>query len=176
MTEPNAGTDVPNYKTNTVIKGDRVVVNGVKTLISRADEARMFVVFTRVDSMPGREGIGCVLVDRDVPGFEVTARYHTMGGENLAEMQFNDVELPLENLVIAKDGFKKLLSAFNTQRCLNPAISLGLAEGAFEEAIKYCATAAIRPADRRLPGHALEAGRHVPRHRGRPQPALPRRR
>jgi len=63
--------------------------------------------------------------------------YHTMGGENLHEIQFNDCELPLENLVIREDGFRKLLSAFNTQRCLNPAISLGLAEGAFDEAVNY---------------------------------------
>lgn len=137
MTEPHAGTDVANYRTNTVIKGDKVVVNGVKTLISRADEAHCFIVFTRVDGVPGREGIGCVLVDPATPGFEVTARYHTMGGENLAEIQFHDVELPLENLIIRDNGFKRLLNAFNTQRCMNPSVSLGLAEGAFEEAVKY---------------------------------------
>jgi alkylation response protein AidB-like acyl-CoA dehydrogenase len=43
----------------------------------------------------------------------------------------------LENLVIKEDGFRRLLSAFNTQRCLNPSISLGLAEGAFDEAVNY---------------------------------------
>lgn len=137
MTEPHAGTDVANYRTNAVIRGDRVVVNGAKTLISRAEEAGMFVVFTRIDGRPGREGIGCVLVERGTPGLAVTGTFHTMGGENLHEVRFEDVELPLENLVIREDGFKRLLSAFNTQRCLNPAISLGLAEGAFDEALRY---------------------------------------
>lgn len=137
MTEPHAGTDVANYRTNTQVRNDRIVLNGTKTLISRADEAHWFVVFTRVDSQPGREGIGCVLVNRDAPGFEVTARYHTMGGENLAEIQFNDCELPLEHLILRDDGFRKLLSAFNTQRCMNPSVSLGLAEGAFGEAVRY---------------------------------------
>lgn len=137
MTEPHAGTDVANYKTNTVVKGDRLVLNGTKTLISRAPEAGMFVVFTRIDGKPGRDGIGCVLVEQGTPGLEVTGTYHTMGGENLHEVQFNDCELPLENLVIRDDGFKKLLTAFNTQRCLNPSISLGLAEGAFNEALQY---------------------------------------
>jgi alkylation response protein AidB-like acyl-CoA dehydrogenase len=137
MTEPHAGTDVANYRTNTKTGGDKLVVNGTKTLISRADEANWFVVFTRIDGKPGREGIGCVLVHRDTPGFEVTARYHTMGGENLAEIQFNGCEVPAENLMIREDGFRKLLSAFNTQRCMNPSVSLGLAEGAFEEAVKY---------------------------------------
>jgi len=137
MTEPHAGTDVANYRTNTTIKGDRATVKGVKTLISRADEAEWFVVFSRIDGQPGRDGIGCVLVNRNTPGFSVTARYHTMGGENLAEIQFEDCDVPVQNVVLREGGFRKLLSAFNTQRCLNPSVSLGLAEGAFEEAIKY---------------------------------------
>ncbi|MCC7485726.1 MAG: acyl-CoA dehydrogenase family protein [Burkholderiales bacterium] len=137
MTEPHAGTDVANYRTNADLVGDKLVLNGVKTLISRVDEAQAFVVFSRVNRQPGREGIGCVLIERGTPGFTCTARYHTMGGENLAEIQFSNCELPLENLIIREDGFRKLLNAFNTQRCLNPSISLGLAEGAFEESVKY---------------------------------------
>ena len=137
MTEPHAGTDVANYRTNTKRHGNHLVLNGTKTLISRAAEAGMFVVFTRVDGKPGREGIGCVLVEQGTPGLSVTGTYHTMGGENLHEVQFNDCELPPENLVIETDGFKTLLTAFNTQRCLNPSISLGLAEGAFDEAVRY---------------------------------------
>lgn len=148
MTEPHAGTDVPNYRTNTVIKGDRAIVNGVKTLISKANEATWFVVFTRINGTPGRDGIGCVLVNRNTPGFEVTARYHTMGGEYLAEIQFNNCEVPAEQVVLHEGGFKRLLSAFNTQRCLNPSISLGMAEAAFEEAIKY-----VR--ERQIRGHAV---------------------
>jgi alkylation response protein AidB-like acyl-CoA dehydrogenase len=137
MTEPDAGTDVASYRTNTVVEGDRVVVNGRKTLISRADIAQMFVVFTRVDGVPGAAGIGCVLIPGGTPGLVADAKYHTMGGEYLSEVQFNDVALPLENLVIRDHGLKRLMSAFNTQRCLNPAICLGLAEGALEEALKY---------------------------------------
>ena len=139
MTEPHAGTDVANYRTNADIVGDKLVLNGVKTLISRVDEAQAFVVFSRIDKKPGREGIGCVLIERGTPGFECTARYHTMGGENLAEIRFENCELPIENLIVRDDGFRRLLNAFNTQRCLNPSISLGLAEGAFEEAVEVCA-------------------------------------
>jgi alkylation response protein AidB-like acyl-CoA dehydrogenase len=137
MTEPHAGTDVANYRTNVDVHGNRLILKGTKTLISRVDEAGTFVVFTRINKQPGREGIGCVLIEKGTPGFEVTARYHTMGGENLAEISFDNCELPLENLILEKDGFRKLLSAFNTQRCLNPSISLGLAEGAFEESVRY---------------------------------------
>ncbi len=137
MTEPDAGTDVPSYKTNCDIKGDRVVLNGVKTLISRADIAEMLVVFTRVNKVPGAAGIGCVLVPGGAKGLSAKASYHTMGGEYLCEVVFDNVELPLENLVLRDNGMKRLLSAFNTQRCLNPAICLGLAEGALEEAVRY---------------------------------------
>ncbi|HEY7743553.1 MAG TPA: acyl-CoA dehydrogenase family protein [Burkholderiales bacterium] len=137
MTEPNAGTDVPNYATNAEVRGDRVIVNGVKTLISRADIAEMLVVFTRVNKVPGARGIGCVLVPGGAKGMMVKSSFHTLGGEYLCEVVFDNVELPLENLVLREDGMKRLLSAFNTQRCLNPAICLGLAEGALEEAVRY---------------------------------------
>ena len=137
MTEPDAGTDVPNYKTNCEIKGDRVILRGAKTLISRADIAEMFVVFTRVNGVPGAPGIGCILVPGGTKGLHAKATYHTMGGEYLSDVLFEDIELPIENLVIRDNGMKRLLSAFNTQRVLNPAICLGLAEGATEEAIRY---------------------------------------
>ncbi len=137
MTEPDAGTDVANYRTNVDIGGNYARLNGVKTLISRADEAGAFVVFARIDKQPGQQGIGCVIVEKGTPGLEVTGRFHTMGGEYLHEVRFTDCELPLENVVIREDGFRKLLSAFNTQRCLNPSISLGMAEGAFDESVAY---------------------------------------
>ncbi|MGD9806395.1 MAG: acyl-CoA dehydrogenase family protein [Hyphomicrobiaceae bacterium] len=137
MTEPHAGTDVANYRTNTTIRGDKAVIKGAKTLISRVEEADWFIIFTRIDNRPGREGIGCVLLERNTPGFNVIGKFHTMGGENLAEIAFDNCEVPIENVILREDGFKKLINAFNTQRCLNPSISLGLAEGAFEEAVRY---------------------------------------
>ncbi len=137
MTEPDAGTDVANYRTNVQKTANGLVLNGVKTLISRAEEARAFVVFSRINGMPGQKGIGCVLIEKGTPGLQITGKYHTMGGEYLAEVRFENCELPDENLIIQDDGFKRLLNAFNTQRCLNPSISLGLAEGAFEESVRY---------------------------------------
>ncbi|MGO9632775.1 MAG: acyl-CoA dehydrogenase family protein [Steroidobacteraceae bacterium] len=137
MTEPDAGTDVANYRTNADICDDRIRLNGVKTLISRAEEAGMFVVFARINKRPGREGIGCILVEKGTPGLAVTGKYHTMGGEFLCEVRFENCELPLENLVVREDGFRRLLNAFNTQRCLNPSISLGLAEAALDESVRY---------------------------------------
>jgi len=137
MTEPHAGTDVAAYRTNVVRRGGKLVLNGEKSLVSRAEEASAFVVFARIDGHEGRDGIGCVLVDRGIPGLVHASRSHTMGGEYLHTLRFENCELPEENLLLGPGSLKKLLSAFNTQRCLNPAISLGLAEGAFTEALAY---------------------------------------
>ena len=159
MTEPNAGTDVPNYTTNTDIKGDRVIVNGVKTLICRADIAEMFVVFTRVDRCPGAKGIGCVLVPGGAKGMtvEVELPYH---GRRIPERSGSSTTSSCRwrTWYSQEDGMKKLLSAFNTQRCLNPAICLGLAEGALEEAVTISAgPLRLRQEDRGFPGPALES-------------------
>ena len=137
MTEPDVGTDLGNMRTNAEVKGDRVVINGRKTLISRADVADLFVVFTRVNGVPGSKGIGCVLLEGGTPGLGTTGKYHTMGGEHLFEVQFENVEAPLENLVLQEDSLRKLMTAFNTQRCLNPSICLGLAESSLEESVRY---------------------------------------
>jgi alkylation response protein AidB-like acyl-CoA dehydrogenase len=137
MTEPHAGTDVASYTTNSGMRGATLRLKGVKTLVSRAEEASAFVVFTRVDRQAGRDGIGCVLVENGTPGLVLSGKFHTMGGEYLHEVRFEDCDLPAENLLLGAGGFKRLLSAFNTQRCLNPSISLGLAEGAFDEALRY---------------------------------------
>lgn len=137
LTEPHAGTDMASYRTNAEIRSDKVVLNGSKVLVSRAEEASVFVVFTRVDGKSGLDGIGCVLVEKDTPGVVLSGKAHTLGGEFLHDVDFVDCAVPLENLVVREAGFKQLISAFNTQRCLNPSISLGLAEGAFEASVHY---------------------------------------
>jgi alkylation response protein AidB-like acyl-CoA dehydrogenase len=137
LTEPDAGTDVPNYKTNSQVKGDRVIVRGAKTLISRADIADVLIVFTRINSVPGAAGIGCVLVPQGTKGLTAKASYHTMGGEYLCDVVFDECEVPLDHLILRENSMKTLLNAFNTQRCLNASVCLGCAEGALEEAVKY---------------------------------------
>ena len=167
MTEPDAGTDVANYKTNIDHVGNRLRLNGVKTLISRAEEAGMFVVFTRIDKKPGRDGIGCVLVEKGTPGFSVTGTYHTMGGENLHEIRFEDCELPPENLVL-EDGFRKLLYGLQHPALPQPIDLIGSRRGGARGGGQIRQGAPrLRPRDRRFPGDALEDRRDVPRHRGR---------
>jgi alkylation response protein AidB-like acyl-CoA dehydrogenase len=78
-----------------------------------------------------------VIVEKGAKGYTATGKYHTMGGEHLCEAVFDNVEVPVENVILRDNGMKKLLSAFNMQRCLNSSICLGMAEGALEEAVKY---------------------------------------
>jgi alkylation response protein AidB-like acyl-CoA dehydrogenase len=137
ITEPDVGSDAANMQTNAVVDGDKYIVNGVKTLISRADVADLFLLFTRFEGEPGSKGIGCLLIEKDTPGMQVRQGFKTMGGEYLWEVVFEQCEVVKENILVRDNGFKKLMTAFNTQRVLNASISLGLAEGAFNEAVKY---------------------------------------
>ena len=137
MTEPDAGTDLGAMRTSAATDAGGIRLDGVKTLISRAEEASAFVVFARIDGAPGTGGVGCVLVEKGTPGLVTEAKYHTMGGERLAEVRFEGCELPAGNLLVGAGGLARLLRVFNTQRCLNASISLGLAEAAFEESARY---------------------------------------
>jgi alkylation response protein AidB-like acyl-CoA dehydrogenase len=137
MTEPDAGSDVGSIQTRAVASDGGYVLNGSKVLISRADVAGVFVTFVRFGETPGSRGIGAVLIDGGTPGLEVGPGEETLGGELLFPVYFRDLRVPEEAVLVKEHGFRKLMSAFNGQRCLNAAISLGQAQGAFDEALAY---------------------------------------
>jgi alkylation response protein AidB-like acyl-CoA dehydrogenase len=137
MTEPDAGSDVGAIQTRAVATEGGYVLNGSKVLISRADVAGVFVTFVRFGDTPGSRGVGAVLIDRDTPGLEVGPGEETLGGELLFPVYFRDLRVSDEAVLVKEHGFRKLMSAFNGQRCLNAAISLGQAQGAFDEALAY---------------------------------------
>ena len=137
MTEPDAGTDLGRMRSKVSHHQGELILSGTKTLISRADVAEGFVVFARIGDTPGIDGIGGVYVHRDTPGMSINSAYHTIGGEYLSEVVFNECRVPTDQLLIDAGGFKDLISAFNVQRCMNASISLGLGEGALEESIRY---------------------------------------
>jgi alkylation response protein AidB-like acyl-CoA dehydrogenase len=138
MTEPDAGSDVGAITTRAVQDGNGgYVVNGAKVLISRADVAGVFVTYVRFGDVPGSRGVGAVLIDRDLPGLEIGPGEETLGGEQLFSVFFRDLRLPAAAVLVREQGFKKMMRAFNGQRCLNAAISLGQAQGAFDEALSY---------------------------------------
>lgn len=138
ITEPDSGSDVGAITTSVRRDGDELVLTGRKTLISRADEAGLFMVYTRFADAAGPRPIGAVLVEGDTPGLVVTERFTTLGREGLYGVVFDGCRIPAHNvLVSAEDGFRTMLGAFNGQRCLNAAISVGIAQGAQDAALAH---------------------------------------
>ena len=137
ITEPDAGSDIGSMRTSARIDGNQVVINGQKALISRGDAAGLFVVYVRFEGELSERPIGAVLVERDTPGFSVGQQYETLGGEGLFELEFDEVRIPMENILVRDDGFRRMLTAFNGQRCLNASISVGIAQGAQDAATQY---------------------------------------
>lgn len=139
QTEPDAGSDVGNLKTRAVLDGDNYIINGSKIFISNAHEAQIFVVMVRLSDDPGTKGVGSVLVERDTPGFSVSKKDHKLGfkGTSISEVVFEEAKVPKENILVEAGNFARMMQAFNAERCGNGALSLGVAQGAFNEALRY---------------------------------------
>ncbi|MEU4227795.1 acyl-CoA dehydrogenase family protein [Nonomuraea sp. NPDC026600] len=137
ITEADAGSDIGAMRTTARDDGDEVVINGGKIFCSRADVAGLFVVYVRFSDEPGTHPIGAVLIERDTPGFTIGGAERTLGGEALYSLYFDDVRIPKGNVLVREDGFRRMLTAFNGQRCLNASISIGIAQGAQDAAVAY---------------------------------------
>jgi acyl-CoA dehydrogenase len=139
MTEPGAGSDLAGMTTRAVKKGDRWIVNGAKTYISNGILADVVVLAARTD--PERpHGISLFLIERGMKGFERGRKLAKMGlkSQDTAELFFNDVAVPAENLLgEAHQGFK-YLSRFLVQERLVGAIGfMASAQTAFDITLDY---------------------------------------
>jgi len=137
ITEPDSGSDIGAMTTEGIDDGEFLIINGTKAFISRADVSGLFLVYIRFPSDTGKRPIGAVLVERGTPGLTIGLGHKTLGGENLFDLHFEQCRVPTTNVLVRSDGFKKMLTAFNGQRCLNAAISVGIAQGAQDEALRY---------------------------------------
>ena len=141
MTEPGAGSAATDLKTTAVLDGACYLLNGRKCFISLAGVADVYSTVVRFADAPGGsiEGIGTILVEKGMIGFAIGTIEKKMGvrGFKTGELIFEDCKVPKENLLLGKGGFKKVMTAFNGERCGNAAICLGIAEGAFEVALNY---------------------------------------
>jgi butyryl-CoA dehydrogenase len=115
------------------------VINGVKRWCSGAGHAEQYLVYVRLGDARGATGIGAVMVDRDTAGLTFGARENLMGwrGVHSADMFFDDVRVPVENLVIEKGGFKRLFTAFSIERLGNSTQSLALGQAALDRTAAY---------------------------------------
>ena len=96
-------------------------------------------MYCRLSDAPGAKGIGAVLVDKGTAGFSFGNRDHHMGfrGVYSADMYFDNVEVPLENMLVPAGGFSKLMDAFDLERCGNTTMSLAVAQSAFDFVLDY---------------------------------------
>lgn len=140
LTEATAGSDAAAIKTTAVRDGDEYVINGSKMFISNGSIAEFFVVDTVTDRSKGYKGITTFVVDRETPGFEIGREIHKMGirGTSTVELSFNNVRIPASNIVGELDkGFRVVMETLDAGRIGIAAQALGIAQGAFDEAVEY---------------------------------------
>ncbi len=140
MSEPNAGSALTDLTTKAEEEGDFIVINGMKRWCSGAGHAEGYVVYCRMSEEPGAKGIGAVYVEKDTEGLSFGKQEELMGfnGVASADIFFDNVRVPKENIVVdANGGFKKLMEAFDLERCGNATMSLGQASGALDQVLEY---------------------------------------
>ena len=140
LTEPNAGSDASGQQTIAVLEGDHYVLNGTKCFITNATEADTFVVFAMTDRTKGNHGISAFIVEKGFKGFSIGKHEKKMGirGSSTCDLIFEDCIVPKENL-LGKEGkgFNIAMQTLDGGRIGIAAQSLGIAEGALEEAKAY---------------------------------------
>jgi alkylation response protein AidB-like acyl-CoA dehydrogenase len=139
MSEPEVGTAMTELKTRGVVKGDRIVINGVKRWCSGAGHAQGYVLYCRLADKPGAAGVGAVYLEKGTPGLSFGKPENFMGvrGFHNAEVYLDDVEVPLENVIVPAGGVKDLMRTFNMERLGNSTCALGIAASALEVALAY---------------------------------------
>ncbi|MCD6298866.1 MAG: acyl-CoA/acyl-ACP dehydrogenase [Deltaproteobacteria bacterium] len=142
ITEPDAGCDVTGAATIAVKEGNEWVINGSKMFATNGDLAKYILVFCLTDpENPSRhERHSFVLVPTDTPGYESTKIRGKLGirASDTAELSFNNVRVPVENLVGTEgEGFHELMAFFNRTRLHICAQAVGLARAALEESVRH---------------------------------------
>ncbi|MBM3176323.1 MAG: acyl-CoA dehydrogenase [Chloroflexi bacterium] len=139
MTEPEAGSALTDLATRAVLDGDYYVVNGQKRFCTGGGESDAYMVYVRLSEQKGAKGIGGLIIDKGTPGFSFGKQEQLMGlrGIPSCDLIFDNCRVPKENLVVKEGEFRKLMTAFDLERCGNATMCLGIAQGAFEEARAY---------------------------------------
>lgn len=140
MTEPEHGSALSDLETSARKEGENYVLNGRKRWITGAGEREYTLVYARFDDVPGPAGIGAILVEEGMDGFEPGERIPSLGVRGVREgvLIFKEVCIPAENLVVPPgSAFANLMSAYNGQRVAASAVALGIAQGALDYALNY---------------------------------------
>jgi butyryl-CoA dehydrogenase len=140
LTEPEAGSDAGAVRTSAVPDGEQWVINGQKIFITSGSIADVVIVAAVTDRSAGTKGISSFIVEKGTPGFRPGRDEEKMGLRSSVTSQlfFEDCRVPKENLLgQLGEGFKQFLITLDGGRISIGAMALGLAQGAFEAAVKY---------------------------------------
>jgi butyryl-CoA dehydrogenase len=151
LTEPQAGSNAAALQTKAVKKGDKYVINGTKAWITNGGVADAAIAYVNTDPAKGEKGITALVVEKGTPGFKVGKEEKKLGIHATAccELVFTDCEVPEANRIGKEgEGYKVALSTLDGGRIGIAAQATGIAQGAFEAALKYAQ-------ERRAFGHPI---------------------
>lgn len=139
MSEAEAGSALTDLRTNAVKVDGGWKLTGRKVFCTGGGHSEAYMVYCRLDGIPGAKGIGGLLVEKGTPGFTFgkQERYMGLRGFPSCDLVFEDCFVPDENLIIPAGGFRSLMQCFDIERCGNATMALGLATGALEAAAAY---------------------------------------
>jgi alkylation response protein AidB-like acyl-CoA dehydrogenase len=140
LTEPTAGSDAAGTRTTAVRDGEGWIINGAKTFITHGSVGGVMVVMAVTDRSKGNRGISAFIVPRGTPGMRPGKKENKLGmrASDTSEVIFNDCRVPADARV-GEDGlgFVNALQVLDAGRTGIAALSVGLAQGAYEAAVKY---------------------------------------
>ncbi len=141
MTEPGAGSDLQNIKTRAVRDGDHYVLNGAKTFITNGGLADLVMVAVKIGTDQSARGVSLLAVEADTPGFRRGRILDKVGmkGQDTAELFFDDVHVPVGNLLGGKEGrgFLQLMTQLPQERLIIAIDSVCAMEAAVAETLRY---------------------------------------
>ncbi|MEY5047494.1 MAG: hypothetical protein RLZZ175_853 [Bacteroidota bacterium] len=140
LTEPNTGSDAGNMKTTAVKQGDKWIINGSKNFITHGKSGNVAVVIARTGNVGDNHAMTAFVIERGTPGFSAGRKENKLGmrASETAELIFDNVEVPEENVLgSVGDGFVQSLKILDGGRISIASLSIGIAMGAYEAALKY---------------------------------------
>jgi isovaleryl-CoA dehydrogenase len=140
MSEAGAGSDVVSMALRAEKRGASYVLNGTKYWITNGPDADVLVVYAKTDPAAGSKGITAFIVERTMPGFSTSAHFDKLGmrGSNTAELIFDNVEVPAENVLGAEGrGVRVLMSGLDYERVVLSGIGLGIMAACLDEIMPY---------------------------------------
>lgn len=143
LTEPEAGSDAANCKTRAILEGDEWVINGTKAFITNSGteiSAGTTITAATGTRSDGRPEISNLIVPQSTPGFARSKKYRKMGwrASDTRELSFVDARVPQDHLLGARgDGLRQFFTILDGGRISVAALSVGLALGAYDEALAY---------------------------------------